>query len=416
MAQETQATEERWYGIGIGRLLGVTTVWYICSILTRGYPGASFRKFPSRQAAEQWMLHIHEIENPVLIDLAAARAAVAVAEAAAAPRALPASVPSSSPPLSTPPAPMGPLLQLLQQSLGDPRTAEALKNLLSSPAASSAASSNDAHAGGSGSLPAPSSSPDRPVFSSQAPHTGRRSLAIDWTSDDDANPSSTRPRPMPTAAPPSSSAASSSTNSTTIEPRVRTARLAQSSDQARSAKRARRTSGDLTFVSDAADINDRFVNIQPALDRLREIFKRGNAATITEDEIATPGGEQERFDTLLRLDISGAYTKVTADQEEWWEEMNKSTSKGKGKARAQALKYERDEATGSTSRAVHHPLWKAAKGRGAVLRRNDADGVDGGNKSDNGGIGDEGDNGDGDDAGSKPKDGDDGDDSDWVSV
>ncbi|KAG5824884.1 hypothetical protein H9Q74_005018 [Fusarium xylarioides] len=396
MAQQSKVVDERWYGIGNGLLKGITTIWYICSILTKGYSGASYHRFPSRQAAEEWMLHVHQIENPELIDLPRARAAVARAEAAAAETALQAIAPlpaaflNSSPPLSTPPA--------------------------YGPAASSAASSNDAHAGGSGSLPAPSSSPDHPVLSPRAAHTGRRSLAIDWTSDDDANPSSTRPRPMPTAAPPSSSAASSSTNSTTIEPRVRTARLAQSSDQARSAKRARRTSGDLTFVSDAADINDRFVNIQPALDRLREIFKRGNAATITEDEIATPGGEQERSDTLLRLDISGAYTRVTADQEEWWEEMNKSTSKGKGKARAQTVKYERDETTGSTSRAVHHPLWKAAKGRGAVLRRNDADGVDGGNKSDNGGIGDEGDNGDGDDAGSKPKDGDDGDDSDWVSV
>ncbi|KAF5986056.1 hypothetical protein FBULB1_2620 [Fusarium bulbicola] len=422
MAQQSKVVEERWYGIGEGLLKGITTTWYICSILTRGYSGASFQRFPSRQAAEEWMFHVHGIRNPDLIDLQTAQAAVARAEAADAETALqaiaplPAAFPSSSPPPSTPPASMGPLLQLLQHSLGDPRTAEALKNLLSSPAASSSARSNDAHAGGPAALPAPLSSPDDPVFSPRAPHTGRKSLVMDWTSDDDAKPSSSWPRPRLTAVPPSSSAASSSTNSTAIEPRVRTVRLAQSSDQAHSAKRARRTSGHLTFVSSAADINDRFVNIQPALDRLHEIFMKGNAVIITEDEIADPGGEQERSDTFMSLDVSGAYTKVTADQTEGCEEMNKSTSKGKGKARAQTVKYERDETTGSASQAVHHPLWKAAKGRGAVLRRNDAEGVDGGNNSDNGGIGDEGDNGDRNDAGSKPKDVDDGDDRDWVSV
>ncbi|KAF5974337.1 hypothetical protein FCOIX_8349 [Fusarium coicis] len=177
-----------------------------------------------------------------------------------------------------------------------------------------------------------------------------------------------------------------------------------------------RTSGDLTFVSDAANINDRFVNIQPALDRLHEIFMNGSAVIIAEDEIAAPGGEQERSNTLMGLDLSGASTKVTADKIERCAELNKSTSKGKGKAKVQTVKYERDETTGSASQAAHHPLLKAAKGRGAVLRRNGAEGVDGGNNCDNGGIGDEGDDGDHNDAGSKPKDGDDGDDRDWVSV
>ncbi|KAF4500968.1 hypothetical protein FAGAP_2829 [Fusarium agapanthi] len=402
MAQQTEVTDERWYGIGDGRLKGITTIWYICSILTRGYSGASYKRFPSRQAAKEWMLRIHGIEDPDLIDLPTAKAAVARAEAAVRalvplPAAFPSSSPpSSTPPLSTPPAPMGQLLELLQQSLGGPRTTEVLKHLLSAPAASSSARSNDALAGGYGPLPAPSSSPDDPVFSLRAPHTGRKSLVIDWTSDDDAKPSSTRARP--TAVPPSSSAASSSTNSTTTEPRVRTVRLAQWSNQARSTKRARRTSGDLTFVSDPADINDPFVNIQPALDRLKEIFMRGNAVLITEDRIAALGDAEERSDTLMRLESGG-------------KEINKSTTKGKDKARAQTtVKYERDESTGGASHAVHHPLWKSAKGRGGVLRCDDAEGVDGGNRE-NGGIGIEGDDGD---AGSKPDD--DGDDSNWVSV
>ncbi|KAG9500507.1 hypothetical protein J7337_008987 [Fusarium musae] len=402
MAQQSKVVDERWYAIGDGIL--------------------KVKKFPSREAAEEWLLSIHGINNPVVIDLASARAAVAVVEAAAAPRvlpavaAIPAAIPSSSAPSATPPVPMGQVLQLLQQSLGDPRTAEALRNLFSSPAAASSARSNYAHAGSSGTLPAPSSSPDDPVFSPRATHTGRKSLVIDCSSDDDAKPSSTLPSPMPTAVPPSSSAASCSANSTATKPPVRTARLTRSSDQARSAKRARRTSGDLTFGSSAADINDRFVNIQPALDRLHEIFMNGNAVIITEDEITAPGGEEGRSTTSMGLDLSGACTKVTADQIERCAEMNKSTSKGKRKARVQTVKCERDETTRSASRAVHHPFWKAAKGRGAVLRRNDAEGVDGGNNSDNGGIVDEGDNGDGNDAGSKPKNGDDGDDSDWVSV
>ncbi|KAF5532493.1 hypothetical protein FNAPI_12938 [Fusarium napiforme] len=403
MEYQTVDIDERWYGIGDGILKGITTIWHICKILTCHYPGASFKKFATRQAAERWMFHVHGIENPVLIDLAAAKAAVAVA-------ALPAAVPSSSSPLSTPPA-MAQVLQLLQQSLGHPRTAEALRNLLSSPAVASTARSHDAHAGGSGALLAPSSSADDPVFSPRATHRGRKSLVIDCSSDDDAKPSSTVPRPMPAAVPPSSSADSSSTNLTATEPPVQTVRLARSSDQARSTKRARRASGDLTFVSGAVNINDRFVNIQPALDRLHEIFMKGNAVIITEDEITAPGGEQERSTTMMGLDLSGAYTRVTADQIE----MNKSTSKGKGKAKAQTVTYERDETTRSASQAVHHPLWKAAKARGAALRRPDSETVDGGNNSDNGDRM-EGDKGDCNDAGSKPKDGDDGDDRDWVSV
>ncbi|KAF5576283.1 hypothetical protein FPANT_11005 [Fusarium pseudoanthophilum] len=422
MAQQSKVVDERWYGIGDGILEGVTDTWYICALLTRRYPGASFRRFSSRKDAEDWLWRIHNIENPVLIDLAAAKAAVAVVEAAAAPIALPAvaaipaAVPSSSAPSATPPVPMGQILQLLQQSLGDPRTAEALRNLLSSPATASTARSNDAHAGSSGALPVPSSSPDDPVFSPRATHTGRKALVIDCSSDDDAKPSSSRPRPRLTPVPPSSSAASSSTNSTTAEPRVRTVKLARSSDQARSAKRARRMSGELTFAPSAADINDRFVNMQPAFDRLKEILGRGNAVIITEDEIAAPEGEQERSTTMMGLDLSGAYTRVTADQIERWEEMNKSTSKGKGKAKAQTATYGRDEIEDDTPPAIHHPLWKLAKERSAVLRRPDSESVNGGNNSDNGDIGDEGDNDDGKDAGRKPGDGDDGDDSDWVSV
>ncbi|CVK98611.1 uncharacterized protein FMAN_08551 [Fusarium mangiferae] len=231
--------------------------------------------------------NFEEISQPVSPSGKPARAAVASEEAAAAVASLPAlaplpaAVPSSSPPSSTPPGSMGQLFQLLQQNFGDARTMEAPKHLLSVPAASSTATSNESLAGGSGALPGPSSSPDDPP---RAPHTGRKSLVIDWTSDEDAKPSSRRPRSS--AVPPPSSAASSSTNSTTTEPHIRTVRLAQSSDQARSAKRARRTSGDLTFVSNAAEINDRFVNIQPALDRLSEIFMRGNAVIITEDRIS----------------------------------------------------------------------------------------------------------------------------------
>lgn len=364
------------------------------------------------------MMQVHGIENPVLITLAEARAAVAREEEAAAAAllparparpalpALPAAVPSSSPPSSTPSDSVGPLLQLLQQNLGDPRTMEALKHFLSVPAASPTARSNDALTGGSGALPGPSSSSDDPVFSPRAPRTGRKSLVIDWTSDDDAKASPRRP--MPNAVAPSSSAASSSTNLTTTEPRIRTVRLAQSSDQARSAKRARRTSGDLTSVSNATDINNRFLNIQPALDRLNEIFMRGNAVIITEDRIAAPEDGEQRSDTLMRLDVSGAYTKVTADHIERWEEMNKSTSKGKGKARAQTtVEYERDGSMGGASQGFHHPLWKLAKGRREVIRCDEAGSADGGNNSNDGGAGDEGDKGD---------KGDDGNDSDWESV
>ncbi|KAI1010016.1 hypothetical protein LB503_011547 [Fusarium chuoi] len=369
--------------------------------------------FKSRADAEDWLLRMHGLKNRPLINLQMARDAVAAEEAAAAAASLPAlaplpaAVPSSSPPSSTPSGSMGQLFQLLQQNFGDARTMEALKHLLSVPAASStAAASNEALAGGSGALPGPSSSPDDPVFSPRAPRSGRKSLVIDWTSDDDAKVSSRRP--MPNAVPPSSSAASSSTNSTTTEPRIRTVRLAQSSDQARSAKRARRTSGDLTFVSDTVDINDRFVNIQPALDRLNEIFMRGNAVIITEDRIAAPEDNEERSDTRMGLDVSGAYNKVTADHIERWEEMNKSTSKGKGKAKAQGtVKYEREGSTGGSSQGFHHPLWKSAQGRDEVLRSDEAEGVDGGNNSNDGGAGDGGDKGD---------KGDDGNDSDWVSV
>ncbi|KAG4262423.1 hypothetical protein FPRO03_10653 [Fusarium proliferatum] len=134
LEQQLKADEERWYAVGDGRLKGITTIWHICSILTRCYPGAS----------------------------------------SLAP--LPAAVPSSSPPSSTPPGSMGQLFQLLQQKFGDARTMEALKHLLSVPAASSSATSNGSLAGGSGALPGPSSSPDDPVFSPHAPHTGRKSL------------------------------------------------------------------------------------------------------------------------------------------------------------------------------------------------------------------------------------------------
>ncbi|SCV34485.1 uncharacterized protein FFB14_04952 [Fusarium fujikuroi] len=182
LEQQLKADEERWYAIGDGRSKGITTIWHICSILTRCYPGASFRKFKSRADAEEWMLRVHGIESPDLIDLAAARAAVASEEAAAAAASLPAlaplpaAVPSSSPPSSTPPGSMGQLFQLLQQNFGDARTMEALKHLLSVPAASSTATSNESLAGGSGALPGSSSSPDDPVFSPHVPHTGRKSL------------------------------------------------------------------------------------------------------------------------------------------------------------------------------------------------------------------------------------------------
>uniref|UniRef100_A0A0D2YH85 Uncharacterized protein n=1 Tax=Fusarium oxysporum (strain Fo5176) TaxID=660025 RepID=A0A0D2YH85_FUSOF len=242
--------------------------------------------------------------------MAAAKAAVAQRDTATAPPArpaLPAAVPSSSPPLSTSPDALGQLRQLLQQNLGDTRTIEGLKDLAFLPAAS-----NGALASGSRALPAPSSSPDDPVFSTHAPYTRHKSgnsyeIVIDRTSDsDDAKPFSSRPRP--TAVPSSSSAAPSSASSTAAETSTRTARLAQSPGQARSSKRARRTSGDdTTLGSSTADISGRFVNILPALLRLVDIFSNGNAVIITEARNPTPGDDERRSDTLMGLYVSGAY-------------------------------------------------------------------------------------------------------------
>ncbi|KAL5588025.1 hypothetical protein FOVSG1_013161 [Fusarium oxysporum f. sp. vasinfectum] len=294
-----------------GRLgVGVTTTWDVCLLLTKRVPGTSYKRFPSRQAAEEWLKLVHDIEDAVLLNMAAAKAAVAQRDAATAPPALPAlpaAVPSSSCPLSTSPDALGQLRQLLQQNLGDTRTIEGLKDLAFLPTAS-----NGALASGSRALPAPSSSPDDPVFSTHAPYTRHKSgnsyqIAIDRTSDsDDAKPFASRPRP--TAVPSSNSAAPSSASSTAAETSIPATRLAQSPGQARLSKRARCTSGDdITLGSSTADISDRFVNILPALLRLVDIFSNGNAVIITEVSKPTPGDDERRSDTLMGLDVSDAY-------------------------------------------------------------------------------------------------------------
>ncbi|KAF5634258.1 hypothetical protein F52700_5980 [Fusarium sp. NRRL 52700] len=369
MGKQSKGDEDRWYGI--------------------------VRKFSSRQAAEEWMLLVHGIENPVLIDLPMANAAVARYETAAAAAALPAlaGLPAAAP--SSPhPAYLGQMLQLLQQDPGDPRTIQAISQLVAARAVTSTGRSNTSLTGGSGTLPAPSSSPDDPVFSPGDLRTGRKSAVIDWASDEDEKPSSSRHKP--TAVPPSSSAASSSTTSTTIEPRIRTARLAKSPSQDRSAKRARRMSDDITMVPQYADMSDRFVNFQPALMRLNEIFKRGNAVIITEDIIAAPGDDGSRSDTIVKLDLSEVYTKPTAKQKDC-EEMNQSTSKNKCKGRAQ-------------TNVIHEPWFSKGIPQRVHLGRNVAEGIDDGNNSDNSEISEEGDSGGDKDDGGEPNDGDNGDD------
>ncbi|KAG7412850.1 hypothetical protein Forpe1208_v008507 [Fusarium oxysporum f. sp. rapae] len=249
MNQQVQVANERWYAIGIGLLEGITMFWDVCLLLTRRVPKASYKRFPSRQTAEDWLKLVHDIEDAVLLDMAAAKAAVAQHNAATA---LPAAVPRSSLPSSASP----------------------------------------------GSL-------------------------------DDATPVSSRPRP--TAVPPSRSAAPSSSSSTAAEPFIRTARLTQSPVHARSLKRARRASGDdVTLGSSTADINDRFVNILPALLRLVEIFSSGNAVIITEATIPTPGDDERRSDTSMGLDVSGAYNIPDIEETGCRQEVVKS--KGKAKA------------------------------------------------------------------------------------
>ncbi|KAL5620039.1 hypothetical protein FOBRF1_003285 [Fusarium oxysporum] len=272
-----------------GRLgVGVTTTWDVCLLLTKRVPGTSYKRFPSRQAAEEWLKLVHDIEDAVLLNMAA-KAAVAQRDAATAPPALPAlpaAVPSSSSPLSTSPDALGQLRQLLQQNLGDTRTIEVLKDLAFLPTAS-----NGALASGSQALPAPSSSPDDPVFrlatqtmqSHLLPGPGRQLFRPP------AQPLHLRPvRPLLKLLP--------------------TTRLAQSPGQARLSKRARCTSGDdITLGSSTADISDRFVNILPALLRLVDIFSNGNAVIITEVSKPTPGDDERRSDTLMGLDVSDAY-------------------------------------------------------------------------------------------------------------
>ncbi|KAH7169280.1 hypothetical protein DER46DRAFT_658911 [Fusarium sp. MPI-SDFR-AT-0072] len=100
MNQQVQVANERWYAIGIGLLEGITMFWDVCLLLTRRVPKASYKRFPSRQTAEDWLKLVHDIEDAVLLDMAAAKAAVAQHNAATA---LPAAVPRSSLPSSASP-------------------------------------------------------------------------------------------------------------------------------------------------------------------------------------------------------------------------------------------------------------------------------------------------------------------------
>ncbi|EWY89507.1 hypothetical protein FOYG_10331 [Fusarium oxysporum NRRL 32931] len=273
MNQQVEVANERWYAIGIGLLVGITTIW---------------DRFPFGQAAEEW-LNVMQRQHLQLF-----------------PHFLP-----------------------QYPNLGDIRTIKTLKDLAFLPAAS-----NGALASGSRALPASSSSPDDPVFSPHAPYTRHKSgnsyeIVIDRTSDsDDAKPFSSRPRP--TAVPSSSSAAPSSASSTAAETSTRTARLAQSPGQARSSKRARRTSGDdTTLGSSTADISGRFVNILPALLRLVDIFSNGNAVIITEARNPTPGDDERRSDTLMGLYVSGAYNIPDIEETGCPQKIVKGTGKAK---------------------------------------------------------------------------------------
>ncbi|KAF9777718.1 hypothetical protein IL306_004341 [Fusarium sp. DS 682] len=219
------------------------------------------RKFPTRVAAEDWLKAVHGIDNATIIDLPAARAAVAERNAALAASAPPSSatpVPAETPAAPAPapapasslalPVPASPegiaqLLQVLHQHFGDPLFRASVANLAIPPQPSSTPEPAASATRGSAGLSVPSSSPNVPAFN------------------------------------------------------------------------ARRTSNDdVTQCPPSIDIKDRFLNVLPAMARLVEIFDNGNVAMITEITIPTPSATDSDSDeaewysgSTKKIDLEGAY-------------------------------------------------------------------------------------------------------------